>query len=134
MSKDLLFSVTKKDLTFETFRAGGKGGQKQNKTDSGVRIRHAASGAVAESRSHAGQLDNKKEAFRRLLDQPEFKLWMKRRTSELMLGAQEVERRERSIAAAVERQMSSENILEEVQDDTGAWVMTAGTWVMTTSG
>ena len=59
---------------------------------------------------------------------------MKRRTSELMLGAQEVERRERSIAAAVERQMSSENILEEVQDDTGAWVMTAGTWVMTTSG
>ena len=31
MSKDLLFSVTKKDLTFETFRAGGKGARNRTR-------------------------------------------------------------------------------------------------------
>jgi len=38
MSKELLFSLTKKDFRVDTFRAGGKGGQKQNKTNSGVRV------------------------------------------------------------------------------------------------
>lgn len=121
MARELLFSVTKKDLAFETFRAGGNGGQKQNKTSSGARVRHAPSGAVAESRSHAGQLANKREAFVRLLDTPEFKLWMKRKTSELMLDADTRERREREIASAVERQMSSDNILEEILDADGNW-------------
>lgn len=48
--KELLFSLTKKDFRIETFRSGGKGGQHQNKTDSGVRIVHLESGAVGESR------------------------------------------------------------------------------------
>ena len=61
--KELLFSLTKKDFVVETFRAGGKGGQKQNKTDSGVRIKHPASGAVAESREERSQHQNKKIAF-----------------------------------------------------------------------
>jgi len=30
MTKQLLFSVTKKDLRVDTFRSGGKGGQNQN--------------------------------------------------------------------------------------------------------
>jgi protein subunit release factor B len=40
MGKELLFSLTKKDFRIDTFRAGGKGGQKQNKTSSGVRVTH----------------------------------------------------------------------------------------------
>ena len=47
--RELLFSVTRDDFTIQTFRAGGKGGQKQNKTDSGVRCIHNASGAVGEN-------------------------------------------------------------------------------------
>src|SRR5262245_3261330 len=35
--KKLLFSVTKEDCDWQTFRAGGKGGQRQNKTEIGVR-------------------------------------------------------------------------------------------------
>lgn len=38
MGKKLLFSLNKKDFTVQTFKAGGPGGQHQNKTDSAVRI------------------------------------------------------------------------------------------------
>ena len=60
MSKKLLFSLTKKDFVIETFRSGGPGGQNQNKRNTGVRIRHPESGAVAESRVHRTQEQNKK--------------------------------------------------------------------------
>ena len=63
--RELLFSVTRDDFTIQTFRAGGKGGQKQNKTDSGVRCIHNASGAVGEGRDERSQLQNKKNAFKR---------------------------------------------------------------------
>src|SRR5690606_33821561 len=75
--RNIIFSVTKKDLVVETFRSGGKGGQNQNKRDTGVRIRHPESGAVAESREHRTQLQNKKAAFERLVQTPEFKKWHK---------------------------------------------------------
>ena len=75
-NKKLLFSVTAKDLRIDTFRAGGKGGQNQNKVNSGVRITHDASGAVGESREHRDQLQNKKAAFKRMTESKEFKSWM----------------------------------------------------------
>ena len=50
MTRELLFSVTKKDLRIDTFRAGGKGGQNQNKRNTGVRVTHPDSGAVGEAR------------------------------------------------------------------------------------
>ncbi len=49
--RELMFSITKDDLDVQTFRAGGKGGQNQNKRETGVRIVHRPSGAVGESRS-----------------------------------------------------------------------------------
>ncbi|MBU0958535.1 MAG: peptide chain release factor-like protein, partial [Nanoarchaeota archaeon] len=68
-----LFSITKKDLEIQTFRAGGKGGQHQNKTDSGVRIIHKESSARGECRNHKSQHSNKKEALKRLANSKEFK-------------------------------------------------------------
>ena len=56
--KELLFTIRKKDFEIQTFRSGGKGGQHQNKTDSGVRIIHKASGAVGESRNDKSQHRN----------------------------------------------------------------------------
>ena len=50
----------------ETFRAGGKGGQHQNTTDSGVRLVHLPTGVRSTSRSARSQHRNKAQALARL--------------------------------------------------------------------
>lgn len=84
MERELLFSVTKKDLRVDTFRSGGKGGQNQNKRDTGVRITHLVSGAVGESREERSQEQNKQKAFRRMAESSKFQLWVKYRAAWMM--------------------------------------------------
>ena len=62
----MIFSARRKDFRVDTFKSGGKGGQHQNKTDSGVRITHIETKLFAESRSNRSQHQNRKIAFRRL--------------------------------------------------------------------
>lgn len=50
----------------ETFRSGGKGGQHQNTTDSGVRLIHLPTGVRAASRNDRSQHRNKALALERL--------------------------------------------------------------------
>lgn len=68
--------MTISDFKVQTFKSGGKGGQHQNKTESGVRIIHERSGAIGESRNHRSQDANKKEAFKRLSNSMVFKKWL----------------------------------------------------------
>ena len=75
--KKLLFSVTKKDFEFQTFRAGGKGGQHQNKRDTGVRCVHKASGASGEGRDSRSQKQNKRNAFERCVHSDDFQKWLR---------------------------------------------------------
>lgn len=67
--------VTIKDCIVQTFRAGGPGGQNQNKRDTAVRVVHPPSGAVGESREHRFQLQNKRQAFKRMAETHEFQSW-----------------------------------------------------------
>jgi peptide chain release factor 1 len=113
MARELLFSLTKKDFVVETFRAGGKGGQKQNKTSSGVRVKHPASGGVGESRKHRSQHQNKKDAFERLIEHPKYRLWHAAKCMELIKGE--------TVEQAVEKQMAPENIKTEIKQD-GEWI------------
>jgi peptide chain release factor 2 len=54
-NKVLLFSVTKNDFEIQTFCTGGKGGQRRNAKQNGVRLIHLASGARAEHRDGRDQ-------------------------------------------------------------------------------
>jgi ribosome-associated protein len=55
----------------ETFMAGGKGGQHQNKTESGVRLVHLPTGLVVSSREERSQHRNKVIALARLREKLE---------------------------------------------------------------
>lgn len=59
-------NVTKADLRIEFMRAGGPGGQNQNKVSSACRITHVPTGIACESREHRDQPQNKKAAFAKL--------------------------------------------------------------------
>ena len=50
----------------ETFMAGGKGGQHQNRTESAVRLTHLPSGIVVTAREERSQFRNKATALARL--------------------------------------------------------------------
>jgi protein subunit release factor A len=71
--------VTLADCDLQTFRSGGKGGQNQNKRETGVRIIHRPSGAVGESREERSQLQNKRTAFRRMSETGKFRAWVNRK-------------------------------------------------------
>jgi peptide chain release factor 1 len=114
MQRKLLFSLTKKDFETQTFRAGGPGGQYQNKVETAVRIIHPASGAVGESREQRTQLANRKIAFRRLVETPKFKTWHRLKVAEMLMG--------KTIEQIVNELMDPKNIKIEVKDDKGKWI------------
>lgn len=81
--KQLLLTVSIKDCRVETFRAGGPGGQNQNKRDSACRVHHTPSGAKGESRNYRTQLENKKAAFERMAQHPAFKFWVSQQAAKM---------------------------------------------------
>ncbi len=56
----------KKDVVIETYRSRGPGGQRKNKTETAVRLRHIPSGITVTATDYRFQSQNLKLAFERL--------------------------------------------------------------------
>lgn len=112
--RERIVHLTKKDFIRQTFRAGGKGGQKQNKTETGVRFIHPPSGARGESREERSQLQNERIAFQRMANSLKMRHWIHQQHLDRMRGL--------SIEAEVAAAMTTKDLLIEVKDEQGEWV------------
>jgi peptide chain release factor 2 len=82
LDDDIDIEVKESDIEMETFMSGGPGGQHQNKTASGVRLRHLPTGVVVECRNERSQHKNRRMAMK-LLKAKLYRIEQEKRDAEL---------------------------------------------------
>jgi protein subunit release factor B len=107
-----ILSVTAKDCKWEYLSASSKGGQKANKSSTGVRVTHLDSRATATARDTRSQRKNRELAFKRMCETDKFKIWSRLAIAKALGWEKKIEKR-------VEEMMKEIKI--EVREDS-EWV------------
>jgi protein subunit release factor A len=107
MTRELLFSVTKKDFVITWFSGSGAGGQYRNKHQNCCRIKHPDSGVIVTGQDERSQQANLKKAFKRLTEHPKFKTWLRIETSKRVVNKEKFERK---LNNTVDAAMREENL------------------------
>lgn len=113
-NKERITLVSEKDLEISYFVGPGHGGQKKQKTHSGVNIIHRESGAVGRCSEDRSQARNKRTAFERMIKTPKFKFWLNKKLFEL--------REKESMEEQIEKEVNNPSKTKcEIKKD-GKWV------------
>jgi protein subunit release factor B len=112
--KELLFSITKKDLNITFFSGTGAGGQYRNRHQNCVRIIHSESGAISTGQSNRDRQSNIKEALQGLVKNVKFRLWHNRKIQEVIT--------KKTLDDIVDDLMKEKNLHVECKDNNGKWI------------